>query len=75
MSGLFVLFGILILAAIYFAPSVVAIMRKRDNFAAIFALNFFLGWSLIGWVVSLVWALSNEQKQQTIVIQQGGKDN
>ncbi|MFZ9185736.1 MAG: superinfection immunity protein [Polynucleobacter sp.] len=25
------------------------------------ALNLFLGWSLIGWVIALVWALKDEQ--------------
>ena len=40
----------------YFLPTIVASSRKRHNTGAIFVLNLFLGWSLIGWVVSLVWA-------------------
>jgi len=41
---------------IYFLPSLIA-HRKRD-FGAIFALNLLLGWTFIGWVVALVWALT-----------------
>jgi len=52
----------------YFIPTFIAYNRKKSNTGAIFALNFFLGWSLIGWVGALIWALSNkETNQQTIV--------
>jgi len=52
---------IAILSLFYFLPFAVAFNRKRANTGAIFALNIFLGWSLIGWVVALVWALKEEQ--------------
>jgi hypothetical protein len=52
---------IAILSLFYFLPFAVAFNRKRANTGAIFALNLFLGWSLIGWVVALVWALKEEQ--------------
>jgi hypothetical protein len=37
------------------------LLPKRANTGAIFALNLFLGWSLIGWVIALVWALKDEE--------------
>lgn len=46
--------------AIYFAPAIVASRRRHRNATSIAALNFLLGWSLIGWAVALVWALSND---------------
>jgi hypothetical protein len=49
---------ILLLIGFYFLPSIIG--RKKRNRGAIFALNLFLGWTLIGWVVSLVWALTHE---------------
>lgn len=52
--------GILIIGGIYFIPSIIALVRKKRNKIAIIALNFFLGWSLIGWVVALVWALKKD---------------
>ena len=57
------LFAILItiLSLFYFLPFAIAFHKKRANTGAIFALNLFLGWSLIGWVVALVWALKEEQ--------------
>jgi hypothetical protein len=40
----------------YFLPSIVALARSKRNTLSIFLLNLFLGWTLIGWVVALVWA-------------------
>ena len=42
----------------YFLPTIIAFMRKKDNAGGVFALNFFLGWTFIGWIASLIWALS-----------------
>ena len=44
---------------IYFIPSIIAFLRKCPSALAITALNLFLGWTLFGWVASLVWALRN----------------
>jgi ABC-type sugar transport system permease subunit len=52
---------ITVLSLFYFLPFAIAFNRKRVNSGAIFALNLFLGWSLIGWVVALVWALKEER--------------
>jgi hypothetical protein len=57
----------------YFLPTIVG--RKKSNAGAIFALNFFLGFTLIGWVVSLVWALTNDNKPQTIIVNNNIPDN
>ncbi len=54
----------------YFIPSIIALVRMKKNLLAIIALNFFLGWSLIGWVVSLVWSLSSDSKPQPIIVNQ-----
>lgn len=45
----------------YFVPTIIAANRGRHNTGAIFALNLFLGWTFIGWVVSLVWAVSSDR--------------
>ncbi len=44
----------------YLLPTTIAIIRKRTNTMAIFVLNLFLGWTLIGWVVALVWAVATD---------------
>jgi len=46
----------LIIIAIYFLPTIGAIMAKKKNTAAIAVLNIFLGWTLLGWVIALIWA-------------------
>jgi hypothetical protein len=56
-AGLFIgLFVIGIVAAVYFLPWLVAIIRKHPNCMAIFLLNFFLGWTIIGWLGALIWS-------------------
>ncbi len=45
----------------YLLPTVIAAIRFRNNTLAIFALNLFAGWTLVGWVVALVWSLSREE--------------
>jgi len=52
---------ITLLTLFYLFPTAVAVYRGRANTGAIFALNLFLGWSLIGWVLALVWALKHEE--------------
>lgn len=46
-----------IAVVIYFAPSWIALARRALHPLPIFLLNLVLGWSLIGWLVALVWAL------------------
>lgn len=44
----------------YFLPSIIALARSKRDTLAIFLLNFFLGWTVVGWVVALVWAAKND---------------
>jgi hypothetical protein len=46
-----------LLVFIYFIPTFVALNKKYT--AGIFITNFFLGWTLLGWVGALVWAVSS----------------
>lgn len=48
----------LAILVLYFVPTMVG-WNKRNR-SAILALNVFLGWTLLGWVVALVWALTKE---------------
>ncbi len=45
---------------LYFLPTIVALLREKHDKLSIFLLNLFLGWSLIGWIVALVWAFKND---------------
>jgi Superinfection immunity protein len=44
----------------YFLPSIVALARNKRDTTSIFILNLFLGWTAIGWVIALVWALKHD---------------
>ena len=44
------------LAALYVLPSVVALAKRHRNGHAVVALNLLAGWTIIGWIVALVWA-------------------
>lgn len=45
---------------IYFLPSAIAEEKHKNNSGAILILNLLLGWTLIGWVIALVWASTND---------------
>ena len=57
---LFVLFAIILS---YFFPAIVAFARKKRNWGAIFALNLLAGWTFIGWIAALVWALTHDHEE------------
>jgi hypothetical protein len=43
-----------IVGFVYIIPTIVG--RKKRKLAAIAVLNVYLGWTVIGWIVALVWA-------------------
>jgi hypothetical protein len=45
----------------YFLPSIIAFGRNKRDTTSIVLLNFFLGWTMIGWVIALVWAVKNDE--------------
>ena len=45
---------------LYFLPTIIAINKSKRNTGAIIALNFFLGFTVIGWVIALIWALTKD---------------
>uniref|UniRef100_E6Q4B6 Superinfection immunity protein n=1 Tax=mine drainage metagenome TaxID=410659 RepID=E6Q4B6_9ZZZZ len=81
MIGIAALIGV----AVYFLPSIIAFSKNRSNRFAILAVNFFFGWTFLGWVIALIWALSvdrevvamqpqqqqQQQQQQQIIVYAG----
>lgn len=51
---------------VYMAPTIVAIVRKH-RVAQVLVINLLLGWSIIGWIVALVWAVGERQVGSTII--------
>ena len=48
---------LILILAVYFIPSIVASVRNHRQLGAIFRLNIFLGWTFVGWVAALIWAV------------------
>ena len=43
--------------AIYFLPSIIADHRKRHDILTLALFNACMGWSVVGWLLALYWAL------------------
>jgi hypothetical protein len=55
-----ILIGITLLG--YFVPTVIAAFRGHRNTIAITILNLLTGWTLIGWVIALIWSVLAAQE-------------
>jgi hypothetical protein len=42
---------------LYFLPTLIALSMHHHHVLPIFLLNFFTGWSGIGWIGSLIWSV------------------
>ncbi|HOW87751.1 MAG TPA: superinfection immunity protein [Candidatus Omnitrophota bacterium] len=60
MEVVIVVVAIIVGLFVYFIPTSVASGKKQST--QVFVVNFFFGWSLIGWVIALVWALQPDEK-------------
>ena len=49
---------ILFLTLCYFLPAIIA--HNKRNSGAIFVLNLLTGWTVVGWIIAFVWALSDD---------------
>lgn len=43
---------------IYFIPGMTASYRKHPQEKPIIIINLFLGWTFLGWIIALAWAMS-----------------
>lgn len=51
-------FMFVVCLGLYLIPTFIAMQRKHTAAGVIFCINFFLGWTFIGWLVAVVWAAS-----------------
>lgn len=57
MNDLLLTMTLMVIAVLYFLPTLVAICRNHHNTMAIFVMNLLLGWFFgLGWVIALIWA-------------------
>ena len=46
--------------ALYFYPTIKAYQAKKKNTTSIGLTNFFFGWTILGWIICLIWAASKD---------------
>lgn len=51
----------------YFLPTIVATVRPAKRRAVIFAINLVFGWTIIGWIATLIWAMTRSAQPQSRV--------
>jgi hypothetical protein len=56
------MFLLVISVGVYFLPTLIAQHRHNKNLGAIIVVNLFLGWTFIGWVVALAWAVIEDKE-------------
>ena len=61
---------IILFIALYFLPSIVAMARMHKNKTAVIATNILLGWTAIGWIAAMIWAVMDSQSQRKRVEKQ-----
>lgn len=71
MESLAAILVLLFLLAVYLIPTIIAFTRGHASKWGIGVLNIVLGWSLIFWVVALIWSLSNKGQSQTTIVNVG----
>ena len=53
--------GLLLILALYFLPSIIGYSHR--NFGSIFLLNLLLGWTAIGWIIAIIWSVSDDKRE------------
>ena len=54
---------VLVTTLVYFLPTIIALARGHHNGFAIFLTNLLLGWTLIGWVIALIWSVTASERR------------
>ena len=52
---------------LFFLPTFVAFSRQATHRYIVLALNFFLGWTFVGWVIALALAVSGDARSTRLV--------
>ncbi len=67
-EGIFILL-IIIGLVVDFIPTMVAFSRGHKNAGLLFFLNLLFGWTVIVWIILLIWAVSGRTRDEHEYIQ------
>jgi hypothetical protein len=54
----------IVVPGLYLLPSIIAYRRKHARGGPIMLVNLLFGWSIIGWIVAFIWAISDPPEKQ-----------
>ena len=57
----------LLIGVVYALPTIIADYRNDRHLIAIWVLNFFVGWTVIGWAAALIWSLTDNVRESAIL--------
>ena len=55
-------FWIFVIFVFYFWPALTGFKRRHKNAVPILILNFFLGWTILGWIGAFIWSHTSNIK-------------
>jgi Superinfection immunity protein len=58
--GSYVPFGLVSLA-LYLLPTIIVVSRRKKNVLGPILVNVLLGWTVVGWIAALIWALTVDE--------------
>lgn len=61
---------VIVLLGFYFLPAIVGAVRSVPNLGSVVVINFFLGWTFVGWVVALAMAFRSDPSTTQVHIHQ-----
>lgn len=62
----------ILVIGLYFLPSIIAVARKTRSYGSVIVINFFLGWTIIGWIIALAMSVRSTQKNEAGTQANGG---
>lgn len=54
---------LVLLIGLYFLPVIIAYRKNHQAIVGIIIVNIIVGWTLIGWIVCLIWSYSGSKKE------------
>jgi hypothetical protein len=61
----FLLFALALIS--YLLPGIIASIRGSHHQTAICLINFFLGWTVLGWLAALIWAVVEKPMERKYI--------
>jgi len=53
---------IIVLVSCYFMPTIIALVRGKRRGGSVALVNFFLGWTVIGWFAAFIWSCTGKTR-------------